>query len=440
MTDVRGGGGNERDGGCALRASQPAKRADAHRCPAQDQHDEQPERDDASVGQLLKRDAMRLEDRLRVRPEAFARNLERPRARTLRRVLDEHVPRLAPPAQAIADVERAESARVVHDLGAVTARGDRVGGGDRRSRSGGENEDGRDDRESAAKPTSRLVGERTPKADRDQRHNDGRADERENAEHRTVGLAIRQGREILRQARARERPARDRKRRPGGGDEEQAALHALGREEQPERENPDADDESSAREREHERERRDVHEQSAGNANSPSMRALRAEPEAEHDRDVGEQRERIPVIDRLVEARDALVLRESGHGLCDDSPHQRRTDDDGEHRPRQTGRLRTACRREHEPEPEEHGVRDALVECVPAAIADDRPPDRHTGPGHEEDERPDEHRSRATQPGRREPPERNGKERADEQDESGSADRQRPADAGSVAGEHRAEQ
>ena len=126
------------------------------------------------------------------------------------------------------------------------------------------------------------------------------------------------------------------------------------------------------------------------------MRALRAEPEAEHDRDVGEERERIPVIDRLVEARDALVFRESGHGLRDESPHQRRTDDDGEHRPRQTGGLRTACRREHEPEPEEHGVRDALVERVPAAIADDRPPDRHAGPGHEEDERPDEHRSRAT--------------------------------------------
>ena len=183
---------------------------------------------------------------------------------------------------------------------------------------------------------------------------------------------------------------------PSGGDEQQAALHALRREEQPEREHNDADDDSGAREREHERERRDVHEQGAGHTNSPSMLALRAEPEAEHDRDVGEERERIPVIDRLVEARDALVFRESGHGLRDESPHQRRTDDDGEHRPRQTGGLCTACRREHEPEPEEHGVRDALVERVPAEIADDRPPDGHTGPGHEEDERPDEHRSRAT--------------------------------------------
>ena len=138
-------------------------------------------------------------------------------------------------------------------------------------------------------------------------------------------------------------------------------------------------------------------------ANSASMRALRAEPEAEHDRDVREERERVPVIDRLVEARDALVLRDRArHGLRDESPHQRRTDDDGEHRPRQTGRLRTACRREHEPESEEHGVRDALVERVPAAIADDRPPDGHAGPGHEEDERPDEHRSRAAQSGARE--------------------------------------
>ena len=122
MTDVRGGGGDERDGGCALRASQPAKRADAYGCSAQDQHDEQPERDHASVGELLKRDAVRLEDRFRVRPEALPRDLERPRACALWRVLHEHVPRLAPPAQAIADVERAESARVVHDLGAVTAR------------------------------------------------------------------------------------------------------------------------------------------------------------------------------------------------------------------------------------------------------------------------------------------------------------------------------
>ena len=170
------------------------------------------------------------------------------------------------------------------------------------------------------------------------------------------------------------------------------------------------------------------------------MLAFRTEPEAEHDRDVGEERERIPVIDRLVEARDALVFRECGHGLRDESPHQRRTDDDGEHRPRQTGGMYTACRREHDPEPEEHGVRDALVERVPAEIADDRPPDGHTGPGHEEDERPDKHRSRATQPGRGEPPERNGKERSDEHEEGGPAHRQRPADARAVAGEHRAEQ
>ena len=57
-----------------------------------------------------------------------------------------------------------------------------------------------------------------------------------------------------------------------------------------------------------------------------------------------------------------------------------------------------------------------------------------------DDQRPDEQRSRATDAWAREPPERDGNERADEHEDGGPADRQRPADARSVAGEHRAEQ
>ena len=102
----------------------------------------------------------------------------------------------------------------------------------------------------------------------------------------------------------------------------------------------------------------------------------RGDPEPEDDRDVREERERVPVVDRLVQAPDALVLRERGHGLRDESPHQCRTDDDGEHPRRETSRGCTPERRHREPEPEECRVRDGLVEDVPAPIGDDRPPDR----------------------------------------------------------------
>ena len=123
MTDVRGGGGDERDRGCALGASEPAKRADAHGC--------------AAAGSARRR--ARTRPRLRRRAAeagrcaagATFRAFGRKRFRAI-----SNVPAPAPSGaccantshasshqhRRVADVERAEPARVVDDLGAVTAR------------------------------------------------------------------------------------------------------------------------------------------------------------------------------------------------------------------------------------------------------------------------------------------------------------------------------
>ena len=74
------------------------------------------------------------------------------------------------------------------------------------------------------------------------------------------------------------------------------------------------------------------------------------------------------------------------------------TDDEGEHPRRETGRGCTPERRHREPEPEECGVRDGLVEDVPAPIGDDRPPDRRAEPGDEEHERAEQDRAGAADP------------------------------------------
>ena len=56
-------------------------------------------------------------------------------------------------------------------------------------------------------------------------------------------------------------------------------------------------------------------------SSAPAMRPTRrgasrsAEPEPEHDADVREERKRVPVIDRLVEAPDPLVIDERGNAL-----------------------------------------------------------------------------------------------------------------------------
>ena len=69
-------------------------------------------------------------------------------------------------------------------------------------------------------------------------------------------------------------------------------------------------------------------------------------------RDVRQEREGVPVIDRLVEPTDPLVLHERGHGLRDERPDERGTDDEREHRRGEARRALAAdARRATTPSP-----------------------------------------------------------------------------------------
>ena len=258
---------------------------------------------------MLQRHAVRLHDVARVVPEALPRDLEGTGARAFDPVVGVHVERLLPPAEPEIRVEGAEPARVVDDLGALPAgrHGVRRGNGRCRGRAEPEHERRCDQR--APDASTRPLGQRTAESDRDDERHDAGADEREHAEDGAVGYAVRAQRHVLGQRRPRERPRPDERRRAGRRHEDQPARQALAADEKPQREDDHADDDSCAREREQQRERRDVHEQRAGNPNaSADGRARVAEPEAEHDRDVREKRERVPVADRLAQTRDAVAF------------------------------------------------------------------------------------------------------------------------------------
>ena len=107
---------------------------------------------------------------------------------------------------------------------------------------------------------------------------------------------------------------------------------------------------------------------------------LAREPEAEGDRRVREERERVPVADRLAEARDAVSVREErGDRDAEERPADRRRDDDGEEGRDAPGAGEERAR--EEAEGDEGEVDQAAAEPVPRAIAGDRPGDRDPGPG-----------------------------------------------------------
>ena len=171
------------------------------------------------------------------------------------------------------------------------------------------------------------------------------------------------------------------------------------------------------------------------------MRGLRAEPEPEHDRDVGEQREGVPVSDRLAQPSDAIALGiERGDRLRNERPNERRTDDERQQRRGETRSEATSDGSEHDPEAEERAVRDRLVERVPTPVADDRPTHRHADPQRERNRRADQQDPRAAHAGNGSPTERNDHERGRQRHHRDATDREDPTDVRPVAGEHGAKQ
>ena len=224
---------DERDRCSALCSLEPAHRRHAHARSCEHEQDEETERDDAAVGELLDRHAVRLEHVPDVRPNALARDLERPRARTPRRVLVVDVHGLVPPAPAVVDVEGAEAARVVDDLGArrpgdlVVEPRDGVPDRDRESDDADGSPDTGGREEHATRPTPPLGLEPEAQAEHDQRDHERRADEHQHAEDPPVRHAVRLRRPLLHERRPGERPARDERRGRARRHEQQPALDAL---------------------------------------------------------------------------------------------------------------------------------------------------------------------------------------------------------------------
>src|SRR5262245_25085607 len=190
MPDVRGGRRDERNGGGALRVRETSYRADADPDAGKDHDDEEPDRDDAPVRELLERDAVWLKDGFGVRPEALAGGLERPGAGALGRVLTVDVHRLPPPAEAVRDVERPEPARVVDHLGALAAGRDRVRGRHAAAYRRGQDEHRSEPDEPATGLPPTLHAERAAERERDHENDDRSADECEHAEDTPVRDAL----------------------------------------------------------------------------------------------------------------------------------------------------------------------------------------------------------------------------------------------------------
>ena len=127
---------------------------------------------------------------------------------------------------------------------------------------------------------------------------------------RSGGDAIRMSAAVLDKSRLRERPCGDEDCRAGREEPEQRRLDSVLREPEREHDNRDACKKARARLRQQEHECRRVQEQ--GTCRSAETVADRGdEPEAEPERGVGEECERVPVSDRPLQTRNpAGVVRD----------------------------------------------------------------------------------------------------------------------------------
>ena len=172
------------------------------------------------------------------------------------------------------------------------------------------------------------------------------------------------------------------------------------------------------------------------------MTALAREPEAEHDRDVREQRERVPVADRLTEPRDAIALGiERGNSLRDERPGERDPEHDGED-PADEPRAQLLSRPPANTIPTPRNAQYAIALLKASQLRSATIDQLIVTPiqTRQADECGHEHRARPPDPGSGSAPESDEHERDGEDRDSGAADREDPADVRPVPGEHGAEQ
>ncbi|HWH05631.1 MAG TPA: hypothetical protein VNT23_04255, partial [Gaiellaceae bacterium] len=116
----------------------------------------------------------------------------------------------------------------------------------------------------------------------------------------------------------------------------------------------------------------------------------RREPEPEHEQRVGGERQRVPVADRLPQARGATAVREERRDrLTRERPDDRERERRPEHGRCDSERAR-AERPQHRSEHREGGVGEPAVELVPRAVRSDGPGDGEAVPRRQGHERADE--------------------------------------------------
>ena len=153
-----------------------------------------------------------------------------------------------------------------------------------------------------------------------------RADDEQHAEDAAVRDTVGAGAAVLDECRPREGPGRDRHGRDGREQAEQRRLDPRLRECERERDDGDPGENPGARLGQKDHRGRQEEEQRPGGAAEP-VPERDDEPEPEPERGIREQRERVPVADRALQAGDParVVGPERGHRLPERAPTRRRT-------------------------------------------------------------------------------------------------------------------
>ena len=360
-------------------------------------HEPEQERqpDDPRSGEELERHAVRLRHRGCGLAVALACDLEGVRAGAGERVGLEDVARLAPPGEAVVRAQAHEPAGIVPDLLTTELVRDPAGVGD-------EPDDGHErdsDREPAQQPRDPSPSgrrQRPPSELASAKGDKHAAGEQEQSEPGAVGDSIRVRPAVLDERRPRERPTRDRPRGHDRNEHEQCRIDPVAAEPEPEHDPEHRRRDTRARGGEQDRDHRRVGERCAPctHRNRPRRGG---EGEREHEQDIGGERERVPVADRVAQPGGAAAVRKDRR----DRLARQRPDDAGAERDRQRrgGEPRGSRphRAEQEADGEEGDVDERPVELGPGEIRRHRPRDREPAPGRRREQQHAEQRSSAGQ-------------------------------------------
>jgi hypothetical protein len=328
---------------------------------------------------------VRLGGRDRALTDVAAGDLERRRALAAgRRVLPQR-PGLLPPAPAVARAQFGEARRALRDLlaaGTPELVEDLAAAQPKHNRDPDERDDPGEHPE-APRPDGPLAFRGQATREPVRRAHDDRGPERDqHPEPGAVVDAIGVGLEVVRERRPRERPQRDERRDRRRDREGGERLESRAPDPDPAGRGERGNGDPRPRVGEHDRELGEVEDEDAGRPQRPGVFARGGEPESERDGGRGCKRQRVPVADRVAQARDAGAVREERRDhLAGERPEQHEAEQKREPGGDRPGRLRhLGC---EQPEQREGEVDEDPVEGRPGEVGRDRPRHRQPDPARE---------------------------------------------------------